>query len=79
MMVTTYIKDGKMRTEIPLRGNDTNISLYTDNKVYQWSDQAKQGAFISVEEAKNSKEQMSRIRTNTLMILKGIIRWIVKM
>ena len=53
MKVTTYVKNGKMRTEIPLEGGDTNISLYTDNKVYQWSDKEKEGFFISVEEAKN--------------------------
>lgn len=53
IQVTTYVKNGKMRTEIPLEGGDTNISLYTDNKVYQWSDKEKEGFFISVEEAKN--------------------------
>ncbi len=53
--VITYVKNGKMRTEIPLENSDTNISLYTDNKVYQWSDKEKQGIFMSVEEAKNQQ------------------------
>lgn len=52
LKVTTYVKNGKMRTEIPLEVGDTNISLYTDNKVYQWSTKEKQGFFMSVEEAK---------------------------
>ena len=50
--VTTYIKNGKMRTEIPLGDGDINISLYIDEKVYQWSEKEKQGIFMSVEEAK---------------------------
>ncbi len=50
--VTTYVKNGKMRTEIPLESGDTNISLYTDNKVYQWSAKEKQGIFMAIEEAK---------------------------
>lgn len=52
LKVTTYIKNGKMRTEILLESGDTNISLYTDNKVYQWSKEKKQGIFMSVEDAK---------------------------
>lgn len=50
--VTTYIKNGKMRTEIPLGDGDINISLYIDEKVYQWSEKEKQGIFMSVEDAK---------------------------
>ncbi|HRS22733.1 MAG TPA: hypothetical protein P5562_01095 [Candidatus Woesebacteria bacterium] len=52
LKVTTYIKNGKMRTEIPLENGDTNVSLYTDDKVYQWSEKEKQGIFMSVEDAK---------------------------
>jgi len=52
LKTTTYVKNGKMRTEILLKDGDVNISLYTDNKVYQWSVKEKQGIFISVEEAK---------------------------
>lgn len=52
LKVTTYVKNGKMRTEIPLEGGDANISLYRDDKVYQWSEKEKQGIFMSVEEAK---------------------------
>lgn len=55
LKVITYVKNGKMRTEITLEGGDTNISLYADNKVYQWSDKEKQGIFMSVEEAKNQQ------------------------
>jgi len=44
-----------MRTEIPLGGGDTNISLYADNKVYQWSDKEKEGMFMSVEEAEKQQ------------------------
>lgn len=50
--VTTYVKNGKMRTEIPLESGDTNVSLYTDDKVYQWSEKERQGFFMGVEEAK---------------------------
>ncbi len=50
--VTTHIKNGQMRTEMPLKNGDTNISLYTDNKIYQWSVKEKQGIFMSVEDAK---------------------------
>ncbi len=50
--VTTYVKNGKMRTEIPLKSGDTNVSLYTNDKVYQWSEKEKQGIFMSVEDAK---------------------------
>jgi len=50
--VTTYIKNGKMRTEMPVGDDDTNISLYINEKVYQWSEKEKQGIFMSVEEAK---------------------------
>jgi len=55
MKVTTYVKNDKMRTEIPLKNGDTNISLYTNNEVYQWSSKAKEGVFISVEEVENQQ------------------------
>ncbi|HOD01563.1 MAG TPA: hypothetical protein PKH50_02490 [bacterium] len=54
--VTTYVKNGKMRTEIPLGDDDTNISLYIDNKIYQWSTKEKQGFFMSVEEAEKQPD-----------------------
>ena len=41
-----------MRTEMPIGDDDTNISLYINEKVYQWSEKEKQGIFMSVEEAK---------------------------
>lgn len=53
MKVTTYVKNGKMRTEISLPGDDNNIALYIDDKIYQWSEKEKQGFFMPVEEAKN--------------------------
>ena len=54
--VTTYVKNGKMRTEIPLGDDDTNISLYIDNKIYQWSTKEKQGFFMSVGEAEKQPD-----------------------
>lgn len=52
MKVITYVKNGKMRTEISLPDGDTNVSLYRDDKVYQWSEKERQGFFMAVEEAK---------------------------
>lgn len=54
--VTTYIKNGKMRTEIPLEGGDTNVSLYTDDKVYQWSEKERRGIFMAAQEAKKQPD-----------------------
>jgi len=76
--VTTYIKNGKMRTEMPLEDGDTNISLYMNEKVYQWSEKEKQGIFMSVEEAKNSRGQKFRLRMNILMRLKTNTALIVR-
>lgn len=50
--VVTYFKNGKMRTEIKLPTGDTSISLYSNNKVYQWSEKEKQGFFMSIDLAK---------------------------
>jgi len=55
MQVTTYVKNGKMRTEISLPDGDQNVSLYIDDKVYQWSDKEKEGMFMSVEEAEKQQ------------------------
>jgi len=78
LKVTTYVKNGKMRTEIPLEVGDTNISLYTDNKVYQWSTKEKQGFFMSVEEAKSSPIPRFKILINILRKLGVNINQIAK-
>jgi len=41
-----------MRTEISLPDGDQNVSLYIDDKVYQWSTKDKQGVFMTVAAAK---------------------------
>jgi len=59
---------------MPLEDGDTNISLYMNEKVYQWSEKEKQGIFMSVEEAKNSRGQKSRIRDEYLDEIKNKYR-----
>jgi len=51
LQVTTYVKNGKMRTEIPLESDNITVALYTEDKVYQWNEKEKQGMVINVTEA----------------------------
>jgi len=37
---------------VQLPDGDTNISIYSNDKVYQWSEKAKQGVVISIADAK---------------------------
>lgn len=54
--VTTFVKNGKIRTEINLPTGDKNVSLYADNKVYQWSEKEKQGFFMTIDFAKQQPQ-----------------------
>ncbi len=52
LQFTTYAKGKNMRTEVKMSDGDTNVSLYTNDKVYQWSEATKQGIVMAVEAAK---------------------------
>jgi len=60
-----------MRTEIPVSGENANVALYTDDKVYQWSTKDKQGVFMTVAAAKQqagTEVQDPQEYLNTIMI-----------